>query len=372
MVAEPAEREALNRRIVASGLFDAVWYLWRNDDVAAAGLDALTHYLGYGHAEGRWPNRYFDPAWYRLHNPDVAAAGADPLLHYITDGEHEGHRPNTWFDPPWYRQVYAVPANQLALAHFLAARASGHVVPSATLFPVPLIAPYRDDPAAGADPIAHFLDDHAGQEILPDLAVIRESGLLDENYYLINAADVHEADIDPLQHYCRFGWRERRKPNIYFDPVWYTQTNPEVARLGINPLVHYILIGEAANRRPVPFFDPGWYRAEYRIPDDMPALSHYLANRRRQLFSPTPLFDVKWYVARFGTELGPNRDPFAHYLQAGMTQDIDPSRWFNAARYRRTHLGRPSRGFLRMLRPDQHNPLVHFLRTEYEQRATAP
>jgi hypothetical protein len=286
----------------------------------------------------------------------------------MTDGEREGRRAHLLFDPGWYRQAYGVPDSQLALGHYIGACRSGRVAPSPELFSVPLIAPYRDDPAAGVDPIGHYLDDLAGAVALPDLAIVRDSGLLDANYYLINAADVHEADVDPIEHYCCHGWRERRRPNLYFDPVWYAHTNPDVARLRINPLVHYILLGEPANRRPVPFFDPGWYRAEYHIAYGQPALAHYLTNRRKQQFSPTPLFDVRWYVARFASELGPNRDPFAHYLQAGMTQDIDPSRWFDAARYRRMHLGRPSRGFWRMLRPDQHNPLVHHLRIEYEQR----
>ena len=55
------------------------------------------------------------------------------------------------------------------------------------------------------------------------------SGLIDPNYYLINGTDVHEAQLDPAEHFCRYGWRESRKPNIYFDTRWYLQTNPQVA-----------------------------------------------------------------------------------------------------------------------------------------------
>jgi hypothetical protein len=235
------------------------------------------------------------------------------------------------------------------------------------LFAVPFMWPYRDDLAAGGDPIAHYLDDieASGQDPFPDVSVVRGSGLIETNYYLVNSADVHAAENDPVSHYCRYGWREHRRPNIYFDPVWYEETNPDLARMQVNPLVHYILVGEPANRRPTAYFDPGWYRAEYDVPPGQTALAHYLANRRTQAVSPTPLFDVQWYMTRFGADLGPGRDPFAHYLQAGLTQDIDPSRGFSAARYRQTHLGRPSRGFTRMLRPEQHHPLVHFLRAEY-------
>jgi hypothetical protein len=364
---EALDRGLLIQKLAGSGLFDAAWYLRRNDDVAAAGLDPLQHFIHHGWAEGRSPNRYFDSAWYRLDNPDVTETGLDPLLHYMHDGERQRRRPHPMFDPAWYRSVYYVPPAQLALGHYVTNRASGRFVPCPELFAVSLLARYRDDPAAGIDPVAHYLDDIEAdrREAFPDLAIVQAAALVDENYYLINGPDVNDANLDPADHYCRYGWLENRRPNIYFDPGWYLRTNPEVARLRVNPLVHYILAGEPADRRPVPYFDPGWYRNEYAVPAGQTALRHYLANRRKQSYSPTPLFDVRSYVARAGSSLGPNRDPFAHYLLAGMAQDIDPSRDFDAARYRRTHLGRPSRGLLKMLRPEEHNPLVHYLRAEY-------
>ena len=55
------------------------------------------------------------------------------------------------------------------------------------------------------------------------------------------------------------------------------------------------------------------------------ALAHFLTHRRSQAFSPTPLFDVAWYVEQHGEEVASNRDPFAHFLQAGTYRDIDPS-----------------------------------------------
>ena len=138
---------------------------------------------------------------------------------------------------------------------------------------------------------------------------------MDPNYYLINGTDVHEAQLDPAEHFCRFGWREGRKPNIYFDTRWYRQTNPMVERL--------------------------------------------------KAFSPTPLFDVTWYVEQHADGLAGNLDPSAHFLQAGTYHDIDPSPSFSAAEYRRRHLGRPSRQFTRLMHPDRDNPLVHHLRAEY-------
>ncbi|MEJ0020097.1 MAG: hypothetical protein WDN25_26830 [Acetobacteraceae bacterium] len=360
---DPAELEELD----GSGLFDAAWYLVQYPDVREAELEPLLHFYRYGWRERRKPNRYFDPEWYLEHYQDVRAAGMNPLLHYVRHGDHEGRRPVWHFDPAWYRSAYDIPPDALTLAHFLTQRTSGQFAPMPELWAVLHLDPYRDDPAKAEDPFEHYLDDMVGlrREPFPDLTLVAPSGLIDPNYYLINGADVHEAQLDPAEHFCRYGWREGRKPNIYFDTKWYQQTNPLVARLKIDPVVHYILEGEAAGRRPVPYFDPLWYRETYAVPSDRMALAHFLTHRRSQSFSPTPLFDVAWYVGQHTEEVAGNRDPFAHFLQAGTYRDIDPSPSFDAADYRRRNLGRPSRQFRQFMHPERDNPLVHHLRSEY-------
>jgi hypothetical protein len=360
------DRAALEQ-LDLSGLFDAAWYLLGNPDVRAAGLDPLMHFCRNGWREGRKPNRYFDPAWYLDQHPDVRAACMNPLLHYLRHGDREGRRPIQHFDPAWYRAAYGIPADAVTLAHFLVQRTSGRYAPIPELWSVLHLGPYADDPAAGDDPFAHYIEDtlQQGDELFPDLGVVVASGLLDANYYLLNGSDVQEARHDPVEHFSRYGWRELRKPNLYFDTNWYLLTNPTVARLKINPLVHYILVGEAAGRRPVAYFDPPWYSRHHAVSAGRSPLAHFLARRRTQAVSPTPLFDVAWYVGQHADELGPNRDPFAHFLQAGTCRDIDPSPSFSAAEYRRRHLGRPTRQFRQLMRPERDNPLVHHLRTEY-------
>jgi hypothetical protein len=350
-----------------SGLFDAAWYLHAYPDVGQAGLDPLAHFVWYGWQERRKPNPYFDPDWYLTSYPDVVAAAMNPLLHYLRHGDLEGRRPVPHFEPDWYRTAHGLAPDRLALRHFLPRRSTGRFAPCATLYAVPFLPPWSGCAKRNEDPFGAYLEDMARskQDAFPDRALVAASGLVDANYYLINGSDVHEAALDPVLHFCRFGWKEKRKPNIYFDTGWYLATNPRVALLGLNPLVHYVCEGEAANRRPVPYFDPGWYRAAYGIPPDQGALAHYLAHRRSQAFSPTPLFDVAWYVARHAEALGLHRDPFAQFLQAGTRGDVDPSPGFNAAEYRRRHLGRPSRGFRNLMHAEIDNPLIHHLRSEY-------
>src|SRR5580658_6049620 len=66
---------------VLSGFFDAAWYRSRYPDVQATGVDPMTHFLTWGAADGRDPNRWFDSRWYAQRYPDLAGSGAPPLLH---------------------------------------------------------------------------------------------------------------------------------------------------------------------------------------------------------------------------------------------------------------------------------------------------
>ncbi|WP_127091218.1 hypothetical protein [Aquabacter cavernae] len=86
MLAEEADLATVK----ASALFDAEWYLARNADVSADGVDPALHYLWFGGQEGRDPGPRFSSGVYLVQNPDVAKGGINPLLHYLRFGEGEG------------------------------------------------------------------------------------------------------------------------------------------------------------------------------------------------------------------------------------------------------------------------------------------
>jgi glycosyltransferase involved in cell wall biosynthesis len=69
-----------------SSAFDASFYLQENPDVAAAGIDPLTHYLNYGQAEGRYPNAY------------AARGMADIRLTDFCEPGHDEPTPRTFDD----------------------------------------------------------------------------------------------------------------------------------------------------------------------------------------------------------------------------------------------------------------------------------
>lgn len=354
-----ADREA---RIAATGLFDGAWYLGRYPDVVAAGFDPLRHYAGPGAREERAPNAYFDPRWYRARAG--IAPDADALLDYAERGEAAGAAPGPLFEPVWYRAAYRLDPAQPPLAHFLQHRAERGYAPSARLWSV------AQQAAPGQSADERFLAWHdmpadAAGRAAPDIAALASAGLFDANHYQIINNDVFESGMQPLAHYCAFGWREGRNPNFYFNTKWYLATNAEVARLGINPLVHYLLAGEAADRRPVVYFEPGWYRRTYGVPEGVSALAHYLANRHGGTVSPNALFDPVWYREHFGQRLHRRRDPFAQYLIAGMRADLPPSPRFDPVAWRSRRHGRRSRHFTQLLTPERDNPLIDYMLTQY-------
>lgn len=164
------------RRLAQSGLFDGAWYLARYEDVRAAGVDPLRHFITTGATEGRWPNPLFDTGWYVASYPDVRQTGANPLAHYLGFGAAEERDPNPLFDTDWY------------------------------------LTTYPDVRQAGANPLAHYLRFGAKEGRDPN-------PLFDADWYLSRYADVAAAGIDPLVHYIEAGAAEGRAFRAGFDPA---------------------------------------------------------------------------------------------------------------------------------------------------------
>ena len=76
------------------------------------------------------------------------------------------------------------------------------------------------------------------RQIVRDIWTIRRSGLFDAEWYLSRYPDVATSGLDPLEHYCRYGWRRGRDPNRMFSTTLYVIRHPEAAKEG-NPLAHY-------------------------------------------------------------------------------------------------------------------------------------
>ncbi len=191
----------------------------------------------------------------------------------------------------------------------------------------------------------------SGAEPPAALRLIAQSGLFDVDYYVACNADMTGLRDQAMTHYHAYGWREGRKPNLYFDPHWYLQHNPEVAEEGIDPLLHYVTIGEAAGRRPSGWFDPGWYRRTYEVPDGMSPLRHYLLHRAGGTVSAMAEFDSPFYLKAYPDVAAAGLDPLEHYMVQGFREARRPFAGFDPAFYRQRYLGGET----------ECNPLLHYM-----------
>ena len=73
-----------------SGVFDREWYLGKNPDVRASGMNPWRHFLFFGISENRSPRCDFQPEAYLRLNADVAASHLGPVEHFMTFGWKEG------------------------------------------------------------------------------------------------------------------------------------------------------------------------------------------------------------------------------------------------------------------------------------------
>lgn len=82
-----------------------------------------------------------------------------------------------------------------------------------------------------------------------DYWIIKFLGQFDKAYYLKQYPDVRKADLDPIEHYVLYGWKEGRNPKPSFDTKTYLENNPDVAQAGINPFKHWIIWGRKEGRK---------------------------------------------------------------------------------------------------------------------------
>lgn len=163
--------------------FDSIYYQQETPRSMKLKMNPILHFLRYGIYTNEAPNKRFSPLSYLDFNVDILHHRVNPLIHYIKNGITEQRR-------------YSLPSED------------NHI-------------------------LASYL--------------IKESQEFDENYYLTNNPDVFHAGLSALEHYCRYGYKEDRKPSLEFDVLWYKYEYLRNYLSTPNPLLHYVLIGKKMN-----------------------------------------------------------------------------------------------------------------------------
>lgn len=204
--------------------FDSDFYLAQYPDVAKVGVNPLEHYCEVGWKEMRDPHPNFSTAYYLNSNPDVAEAGINPYRHYIVAGRVEGRLSR--------QEIICEPAIS-----------ESDEVSS------------KKDKAISVDGDGERGE--ASKKWKGWAKQIRPH--FDKDYYLAQYPDIAAGKIDPVKHYCIYGWKEGRNPHPDFSTIYYLEANPDVAEAGINPYWHYVIAGRREGRTAQ---HPGGYKAE--------------------------------------------------------------------------------------------------------------
>jgi hypothetical protein len=103
-----------------------------------------------------------------------------------------------------------------------------------------------------------------------EVALVRLAGAVDEAGYLAHNPPQAERGADPVDHFCRRGWRALRNPSLDFDVWWYVAEHldpTDESETALNPLVHWLLQGRFDGLLPLP---PRPARPAYSLPTDRP------------------------------------------------------------------------------------------------------
>jgi amino acid adenylation domain-containing protein len=219
--------------------------------------------------------KLFDPDWYLAENKDVADAALDPVFHYLNAGWKEGRSPSPWFCTETYEMM------------------------------VPGFSEITQDP------IRHFMRFGLKDKALrnPILRLAEEwmsllSGkvpfeLFDEKCYRTGNQDLLNLQTNPLIHYTRQGWRERRRPSGHFSQWLYAAICPYFDPATQNPVLHYLLMGR---------FDPGVETLMQQL---------YLTKDDRKRITSAGWFDAIWYANSYASVMHYEREPLSHYMTVG-------------------------------------------------------
>ncbi len=174
----------------------------------------------------------FDVAYYLQNTPVCAKLKMDPRLHFLRYGVYLNQPPNREFSPfaYWAEKTDVLRKRFNPFVHYLSNSAFAR---ENALLP----------PESNTDEAVKHL---------------KNSPLFNAGYYLKENPDVAASGMNPLKHYCKYGWKEGRRPSRGFDAHWYQNEYLQHANAPVNPLLHYLLLGQAKG-----------FGTEPRYPDDL-------------------------------------------------------------------------------------------------------
>ncbi|WND03192.1 glycosyltransferase [Temperatibacter marinus] len=193
-----------NEKKLLDKYFDSEYYASNYLNSGTSGKDALQHFLDIGWKIGNDPAKWFSLKDYVALYPDVKEAGLNPFVHYLTKGMDEG-------------RMVSKMANK--------------------------ILNNSDEESSVNEVDLEALIEKLPKKLQEDITLVQESAYWDAKYYARINEDLKDSGLNPLLHFCQFGWREGRNPSAVFDIKYYKANSPIKNQENKNPLVEFMEFG---------------------------------------------------------------------------------------------------------------------------------
>lgn len=366
-------------RLLLTWLFDEKYY---QDNYMVGNVGSQTpieHYITKGIRENAKPCSRFDSKWYESFYKEKLG-GEFPLLHFLKIGERQGYfisenekleyeelLKSGSFDADFYRSFYSdlkvLPPEFDVLLHYVRHGKNEGRMASAS------IDQLLSDENTVMDQVGDVIEETTSLENESSLEsvvedetgnteesadstdkdtkafnVIKPSGYFDETFYLNVNPDVAEAKIDPLKHFCQFGWEEFRKPNKDFDTKFYLDLNEDVRDAEINPLAHWVLFGRHESRKINPYVDVKLNRFSDSFLADIET-----SIERLKL---SGVFNEDYYLNENPDVAEAGVDAARHFVEFGVYEGRKPSSGFDVEFYLKSQFDICSKGM---------NPVEYYL-----------
>ena len=248
--------------IIASGLFDEVYYLTQTS-VEKISDNALEHYLLEGWLDGLDPSAEFSTNEYLASHPYLISSNVNPLVHYVKYSLLKKTKKtlseevfalvlaSNMFDEEYYLVSLAGEYVSNPLEHYFEEGAARGIFPSKQI--KSYVELYSDLANQDVNPLLHYVlygqAESRIYEIDEDIVELLNSSYYFDPIFYVKQLEGKQID-DPVTHYLTMGVLMGLDPSAHFSTTDYLMMNGDVKASGINPLVHYLLFGKDEGRMP--------------------------------------------------------------------------------------------------------------------------
>lgn len=283
----------------------------------ATEADVFRHYLTAGRSARPELFPFLDPAYYAQQLDAPLPEQVSVFEHYMTEGSRRGLSPTPLYDPSFVR---------------------------------------KQAPDSSWETLFHYLGDPAAANIDPHPFFSRR-------YYLAANPDVASAGADPLQHFVRHGWRERRPIHPFFRTEDYARfglpaggsvsdfnarlvaalASPRLAEgqlmfdaahysrsLGADciverPLQHFVCGFDETGGSGFPLFDAAFFLSQSPVVRrGLNPYVEYLSDFSHQA-DPHPYFDRTFYRPSVAADSNVKSSLLEHFVRIGAANGAQPS-----------------------------------------------